>query len=243
MVGLCEPFYGSGAMDAKRQIVSVDFDEQAPRRVAPKGLSRLFTYATGKDILVVGPSGAGKTKFGEYLKWGILSQEGTREMTYHITKSATFAICIGEGGFTLKVRRAMDTPGQTGPVDHATLVGQRKPHAVIVVVDCTKEPASSLRWLHLFFDRLDTVIRKNNAVLKRLDGMVVLLNKRDKVRKPKLNRLREDVEEVLAEHLSVSMGADYVRAIPILECVSVETRRGSTLIDNVIAQLMQQLAR
>ena len=122
MVGLCEPFYGSGAMDAKRQIVSVDFDEQAPRRVAPKGLSRLFTYATGKDILVVGPSGAGKTKFGEYLKWGILSQEGTREMTYHITKSATFAICIGEGGFTLKVRRAMDTPGQTGPVDHATLV-------------------------------------------------------------------------------------------------------------------------
>lgn len=230
-------------MDAKRQIVSVGLDNEAPRRVAPRGLARLFTYATGKDILVVGPSGAGKTKFGEYLKSGILSQEGTREMTYHVTQSPTFMIQIGDGGFTLKVRRAVDTPGQTGPVDHAGLVAQRRPHAVIVVLDCSKEVPTILRWLHLFCDRLDTVLRKGSSVQKRLDGMLILLNKRDKVRKPRLNRLKQDVEDVLLEHLSVVLGADRVRAIPILECISVETRRGTALIDNVINQLMQRLSR
>ncbi len=230
-------------MDAKRQIVSVGLEDQTPRRVAPRGLARLFTYATGKDILVVGPSGAGKTKFGEYLRCGILSQEGTREMTYHVTQSATFMIQIGEGGFTLKVRRAVDTPGQTGPVDHASLVGQRKPHAVIVVLDCSKEPSTLLRWLHLFCDRLDTVLRKGSALQRRLDGMLVLLNKRDKVRKPKFNRLKRDVEDILSEHLSVSLGPERVRSIPVLECIAVETRRGSALIDNVISQLMERLAR
>ncbi len=230
-------------MDAKRQIVSVGLETQAPRRVAPKGLARLFTYATGKDILVVGPSGAGKTKFGEYLKWGLLSQEGTREMTYHVTQSATFKIQIGEGGFTLKVRRAVDTPGQTGPVDHAGLVGQRKPHAVIVVLDCSKEPSTLLRWLHLFCDRLDTVLRRGASVQKRLAGMLVLLNKRDKVKKPKFNRLKREVQDVLVEHLSVSLGADRVHSIPVLECISVETRRGSILIDSVIDQLIERLAR
>jgi signal recognition particle receptor subunit beta len=229
-------------MDAKKQIVSVGLEAQAPRRLAPKGLARLFTYATGKDILVVGPSGAGKTKFGEYLKWGILSQEDTREMTYHVTQSATFVIQIGEGGFTLKVRRAVDTPGQTGPIDHAGMVGQRKPHAVVVVLDCSKEPATLLRWLHLFCDRLDTVLRKSSAVQKRLGGMLILLNKRDKITRRKFNRLRGEIEEVLLEHLSVVMGADRVHSIPILECISVETRRGVTMIDTVIGHLMGQLA-
>lgn len=229
-------------MDAKRQIVSVGLEADAPRRLAPKGLSRLFTYATGKDILVVGPSGAGKTKFGEYLRSGILSQEGTREMTYHVSKSPTFAIQIGEGGFTLKVRRAVDTPGQTGPVEHAGLVGQRKPHAVIVVLDCDREKDPLLRWLHLFCDRLDTVLRKNGSACRRLDGVLVVLNKRDKVKKPRFNRLKRDVEGVLCEHLAVVMGTEGVQSIPILECISVQTRRGAALIDEVITQLMARLA-
>jgi GTPase SAR1 family protein len=230
-------------MDAKMQIVSTDSDTKAPGRMAPRGLARLFTYATGKDILVVGPSGAGKTKFSEYLRAGILSKARTREMTYHVTKSATFVIRVREGGFTLKVRRAVDTPGQTGPVDHASMVGERKPHAVIIVLDSSKEPATFLRWLHLFCNRLDTVLRKGSFAKKKLDGVLVLLNKRDRISKKKFNELKEQVAEVLARHLSVSMGADRAEAIPILECVSVQTRRGSAMIDSVIDQLMERLAR
>jgi GTPase SAR1 family protein len=230
-------------MDAKMQIVSTDSDTKAPGRVAPRGLARLFTYATGKDILVVGPSGAGKTKFSEYLRMGILSQSRTREMTYHVTSSATFVIRVREGGFTLKVRRAVDTPGQTGPIDHASMVGERKPHAVIIVLDSSKETAATLRWLHLFCNRLDTVLRRGSFAQKKLDGVLVLLNKRDRISKKKFNEIKDDVAEVLARHLSVSIGADRVQAIPILECISVQTRRGSALIDSVIDQLLERLAR
>jgi GTPase SAR1 family protein len=229
-------------MAAKTRTVSMDSETKTTQRLAPKGLSRLFTYATGKDILVVGPSGAGKTKFAEYLRAGILGQEGMREMTYHITPSATFVISVPQRGFTLKVRRAVDTPGQTGPVSHASLIGERKPHAVIIVLDSSEEPSTLSRWLRLFCNRLDTILRKGSFGQKRLNGILVLLNKRDKITKKEAGRLRQDVEDALTRHLSVALGAARVQAIPILDCISVETRRGTALIDVVIDQLMERLA-
>jgi len=225
----------------KRSVSKGTKKKPALDRVTLTGMSRLLAFAGGKEILVVGPSGAGKTKFSEYLREGILGQENTREMTYHISQSTTFM--IREGGVTLKVRRAVDTPGQTGPINHANLVGQRKPHALIIVLDCNAEAHTVMRWLHLFCDRLDTVMRKGFFAQKKLHGILVLLNKRDKIRKKQFNELRQDVETVLSRYLSVCLGAARVQAIPIMECISVQTKRGTALIDDVIDQLMERLAK
>ena len=115
------------------------------RRTAPRGVSRLITYAKGKEILVLGPASAGKTKFAQYLRLGTLDREGERRMTFHITKSPVFTIRIGAGRRRLNVRRAVDTPGQVGPIQHANLVGQRKPDGVILVLDCSKTAPSTVR--------------------------------------------------------------------------------------------------
>jgi len=224
--------------------VGAEQGEAASGRAAPRGFSRLAAYATGKEILIVGPSSAGKTKFSQYLILGALDAEDTREMTYQITKSGVFVIRIGaQGHLALKVRRAVDTPGQVGPIQHASLVGRRKPHGVIVMLDSTKAVSTSVRWLRLFCDRLDTVLRKGSYGRTKLSGFLVLLNKRDKVNNSESSELKESVQEVLGRYLSVVLGADRVSSIPILECVSVQTKRGSALIDEVINQLAAQLTR
>jgi hypothetical protein len=231
-------------MDARNQTTQAGFGLVTTRVTPPRGLFRLTAYATGKQILILGPGSAGKTRFCEYLRLGALGPGAKREITYHITKSPTFVIKIGkEPGLVLKVRQAVDTPGQVGPVQHANLVGRRRPHAVVVVLDCSKAPSTTLRWLRLFCNRLDTVLRRGSQTKKRLNEIVVLLNKRDKITHIEWDSLAQEVKGVLRSHLSVVMGADRLASIPILECICVQTPQGTILIDEVIHHLAARLTR
>lgn len=222
-----------------------EFSEvSAVRRGRPKGLARLRTYATGKEILVLGPSSAGKSKFAEYLQLGRLHPEGQREMTYGLTKSPTFTLTLGvDGRVALNVRRTVDTPGQTGPVQHAGLVGERKPHAVVVMLDSSRPIATSVKWLDLFCDRLDTVLRKGHHIRNKLREIVVVLNKRDKIDPAERDELAARVRQVLDRHLAVVLGPDRAAAIPVLECICIEGPHGPALIDAVLACLAERLTQ
>ena len=216
---------------------------KAIMRISPRRISWLRTYATGKELLILGPSGAGKTTFAEYLRLGILEPEGKQEMTYAITKSPTFSVAVGShGAVVLKVRRAVDPPGQVGPLQHATLVGRRRPHAVIVMLDASKTISATIGWLRLFCDRLDTVLRKKPSAQRKLSEIVVVLNKRDKINKKRSDKVKRDVQKVLSNYLSVVLGTTRVRSIPVSECISVKTKRRKVSIDNVITDLAARLA-
>ncbi|HPC96493.1 MAG TPA: GTPase domain-containing protein [Sedimentisphaerales bacterium] len=237
-------------MDAKGKGAFEISEDKALQRDRPKGLARLRTYATGKEILVLGPSSAGKSKFAEYLQLGRLHPEGEREMTYGVTKSPTFVLTLatdpdasrsGRSGLVLNVRRTVDTPGQTGPVQHASLVGDRKPHAIVIMLDGSKPISATIHWLSLFCNRLDTVLRKSRHVQKKLREIAVVLNKRDKIDQDQCNELAAGVREVLQRHLSVVLGVDRVGTIPIFECISIQTPQGTALIDTVLTHLAQQL--
>ena len=103
-------------MDTETQTAPVGWGAQTTRRIPLRGLSRLSAYARGKEILILGPGRAGKTKFAQYLQLGVLDAEGQREMTYGVTKSPAFVVSIGgPRGLMFEVRRAVDTPGQVGP--------------------------------------------------------------------------------------------------------------------------------
>ncbi len=216
---------------------------KAIMRISPRRISWLRTYATGKELLILGPSGAGKTTFAEYLRLGILEPEGKQEMTYAITKSPTFSVAVGpEGTLILKVRRAVDPPGQVGPLQHATLVGRRKPHAVIVMLDASKTVSATISWLRLFCDRLDTVLRKKPSAQRRLSEIVVVLNKRDKINKKRSDKVKRDVQKVLSRYLSVVLGTTRACSIPVSECISVRTKPRRVSIDDVITDLAARLA-
>jgi hypothetical protein len=120
-------------------------------------------------------------------------------------------------------------------------VGRRKPHAVIIMLDSTKAVSTSVRWLRLFCDRLDTVLRKGTYAKTKLRGVLVLLNKRDKISSSKSEEVAEAARKVLGRYLSVVLGADRASMIPILECISVQTPQGTGFIDEVINQLAERL--
>jgi GTP-binding protein EngB required for normal cell division len=221
---------------------AVDAPVEALRRVPVKGFARLAAFLRGKEILIVGPGNAGKSKFAQYLRFAALDPEGVREMTYALTKSPTFVLGVGgEEGFELKVRRTVDTCGQVGPLQHALLVARRQPHAVIIILDCGADPRSMLRWLCLFCDALDSILRKLPSARRRLQEIVVILNKRDKIDDGEFAKLHQAVRKALERFLTVVWGAHRIRAIPIVECISVWTERGTALIDGVIAQLAERL--
>lgn len=229
-------------MNAKSETVPLDLSQTPQRRSAGKGLARLLTYAIGKEILVLGPSGAGKTKFTEYLRLGALDPAGKREMTYHIRKSPSFVVGVGtDRQLALKVRRAVDTPGQVGPWQHGSLVGRRKPHAIIVVLDSTTAVSTTVAWLRLFCSRLDTVLRDRSYVRRKLSEMVILLNKRDRIDNAEFDQLRRGVREVLEQHLSLVLGLERAQSIPVIECISIQTNQGTEMIDYVIGYLTQRL--
>ncbi|OHB61819.1 MAG: hypothetical protein A2Y76_07270 [Planctomycetes bacterium RBG_13_60_9] len=230
-------------MNPEAQTIYVESIVQTPRRVPVKGLSRLATYIRGKEILILGPGSVGKSKFAQYLRLATLDPEGKREMTYAVTRSPAFVVDLGrQEGRVLRIRRTVDTPGQVGPLQHALLVARRKPHAVIVVLDCSGDPRSMLRWFCLFCNALDSVLRKVFPVARRLQEMVVILNKRDKVDDKEFAKLQQAVRKVLERYLLVVWGEERVASIPIVECISVRTARGTALIDGVIAQLAERLA-
>ena len=231
-------------MEAEIRTVSSGLSATTPRRARPRGLYALITHALGKEILVLGPSTAGKTKFAEYLRLGVLDPEGKREMTYGVRKSPAFTVGIGQNrDVVLKVRRAVDTPGQVGPIEHATMVGRRKPHAIIVVLDSSRAALMMTTWLHLFCDRLDTILRRGSYARRRLAEIIVLLNKRDKIDREQAEYLRQGVREVLHRRLRVVLGTERVQSIPILDCISIQTENESTLIDQAISTLAGRLAR
>ena len=180
---------------------------ETPRRVPAKGLSRLAAYIRGKEILILGPGSAGKTKFAQYLQLGALDPEGKREMTYGVTRSPAFAVSLGrDEGPMLRVRRTVDTPGQVGPLQHALLVARHRPHAVIVLLDCSSDPSATRRWFCLFCATLDSVLRKASSGARRLQELVVILNKRDKIEDREFAQLRQAVREALERFLSVAWG-------------------------------------
>ena len=58
----------------------------------------------------------------------------------------------------------------------------------------------------------------------------------------KLTDLRQTVRAALDRYLAVALGRDRCAAIPVLECISVQTPQGSDLIDTVITHLAEHLA-
>jgi hypothetical protein len=69
-------------MEAEAQTVWMEWSVEMMRRTLVAWFSRLTTYARGKEILIVGPGSAGKTKFAQYLRHRRSGSEGQRDMTY-----------------------------------------------------------------------------------------------------------------------------------------------------------------
>ncbi|GAA5510027.1 GTPase domain-containing protein [Novipirellula caenicola] len=225
--------------------IGVSVGVEVIRRTVPSGLKWLSAYARGVEMLIVGPGDVGKTSISDYLQFGMLETYQQHEKTLEIQNSKTFQISIGrDEALKLRVRRTIDVPGQTGPVEHANLVRERRPHCVLIVLDSSKPIDTVSRWLSPFCERLDHIYREDSRLLKKNRGLFVALNKRDAVRRTTdFDARQRHVKKCLVNGLGDVIGKQSAKAIPVMPTIAVQSRDGSELLDSLIRKVAKQVSR
>lgn len=234
----------NGGEILKPAAIMVDFGVEALRRAAPGGLAWIKTYARGINLLIVGPSGSGKSSFFDYLVYGLLRRQSDHITTSTENRSPTFSIPLGRNeSLRLRVRKALDQPGQLAPITQATLIKEKRPHAVIVILDSTATIADLKNWIAEFCEHADRVFRESSALRRKIRSFIVCLNKRDKLNTRQQYSSRSvAVRRGLNDGLASTFGTSYVKGIPIMQCVSVQTSEyESSLIDDVIVAIAKQV--
>ena len=215
------------------------------QRTAPAALERVTARIRGITLLLIGPSGAGKTAFFDYLNYGLLLPESEHVTTVQARSSGPLALSIGKDArLKLRVRRSTDPPGQHGPMAHADLIGAKRPHAVLLILDSTAPVPDLKAWVSEFCKHAERVFGQSSAHKRKIRSFIVCLNKADKSRSPQhFSARHRAVRECLVEGLAAALGNHYVQSIPILRCVSVLTSQDkpTLLIDTAIAKLALQV--
>lgn len=218
---------------------------EAIKRTAPRGLEWVATYLRGIKMLILGPGGAGKTSISDYLDLGELNAIQPHTKTLDIRKSKTFKILVGRNNsLNLRIRRTIDVPGQTGPVAHADLVNEFRPHVLLVVLDSSTSASALSSWLDPFCERLEHHYRADKRLLRKNRGIFVALNKRDLVARQKdYDARKRRVTERLLQGLGQVLGKQTANAIPVMPTIAVHNQNDSALLDELIKRIAKQISR
>ena len=215
-------------------------------RAAPTGMEIVRSWLTGKQVVVVGPPRAGKSTFIDYLHYGLFEDEKDTSKTIDITATARFNVKIGrDSALQLLVSRAIDVPGQIGPVWQADVVFHTRPHAVLLMVDLsapldgTAEQATA-SWLEAYCKRLEAQWRAKGKRGNRTKTMIVIMNKADKVEASVIETHRKRYREIIDTQLRDARGK-MLEDIAILPCVTVNNPNGTKSVDAVISHLAKAL--
>lgn len=147
----------------------------------------------------------------------------------------------------LAVRSVIDVPGQVGPLEHAKLVFERRPHAIVIFADLTRplkgEPErAAAAWMQEFCRTLEAHWRVNRKRKNRIKSIVLVLNKRDKVDEKKVAAWKQALRKIIEAELREARG-QMLAEIAIMPCVMVANPEGTKAVDSLIAHLTKALAR
>lgn len=198
----------------------------------------------GKKVIVVGPPGAGKSTFMDYLHYGVFDPAQSPEVTVRPRTAKNFKFTLGrKKSLVASIKRALDMPGQPDPRWVAEEVFRERPHALIVVLDATAptddeaDPRSTAIWLRKFSRAAEQMARETRGKRNRLRTVVVALNKIDRVSEPELQTREARCQEVLDDWRAGGPGAAPPR---ILRCISVcvpGRTDGTSWIDAVLSDV------
>ena len=235
--------------------------------VAVTGAKKLWTRLRGRTILVVGPSGVGKTTFRNYLQDGMLRMFQLDPVHTLERDEGTFTELIrGRGGaLVASLRRSVDEPGDYPPRDHAAEVKRFKPNCLVLVLDSSNilsanPTPSSLVWLNEFAKELDSVLFRNPRLGGKIRLMLVVMNKWDKLltdeqkrKTPKLlmsewEKSMSSDQKAVYEHVNQILKIykdDFqkygVRRIEVAPCSSVINHFGVDLIEQITTSIAEGL--
>src|SRR5688572_13620712 len=106
------------------------------KAVVPRGFAKTRAWLSGKVVLILGPKESGKTRFVNYLQYGILLPEKEELPTAKDPPTATFSIIVGrDKSLHLNLRSVIDVSGQAAADIQAEKILERRPHGVVIIID------------------------------------------------------------------------------------------------------------
>lgn len=126
----------------------------------------------------------------------------------------------------MEIRKTVDTVGQVSAAEHARLVQTYRPHVLILVLDLTgawdgQNEHSTRYYLDEFFDYFGDSYKSSYLVRRKLKGVVLILNKRDRVADRKSETWIKKIKQQVQNKLSPILGAR-ARHVVIMESSLVE---------------------
>ncbi|NKB81193.1 MAG: hypothetical protein GKS05_04750 [Nitrospirales bacterium] len=219
--------------------------EISPSKLAIKFAKPVITYVwhwlRGYNLVLLGPSLAGKTRFLRFLYTLEFVPDHKNEYaraadrTLKERKEGLVVLKIGVGNrVELPLRAVVDEPGMAEGEDHANLIVDSKrfasgAHVIVIVLDASQQE-ESLKWIGDFGKRLTQII--TNA--PGLREIFVLLNKYDKCQN--YDAVNREVADRLYEELKPAIG-EKGKTIKIRPTILIKNNKAVELINVVFQDL------
>ena len=218
-------------------------------RAIPSGFALIKSWVKGKEILVLGPSRAGKTTFIDYLQHGLFDAEKASNKTMQEEYTPRFNVSIGRNkNLEMVVKKVVDIPGQWGPGKHADIAFERNPHAIVLILDAKSpltgtDPTRSLAaWVQEFSQRLETLWRSNKRKKHRIQTIVVAVNKADKASEAKLAKCAASIGKIINSELKSSKGS-MLDEVLVTPTIFVQNPEGTAYLDRTVSHLAKALTK
>lgn len=218
-------------------------------RAGRPGIAKLFSVLRGKTLMVIGPRASGKSTFLNYVRYGVFQHEQDAQSTYRPQNIQDFRLAIGQDkALTVSIRKAIDIPGQWNSKDLADDVFERRPHALVVMLDLSapledpNDSRSTAIWLRQFCTEAEVRAHASKARKNRLRVIVVVLNKADLVSDEEFAEKRQVFEKIIDNGWKTARGQHH--ADPIFRrCVAVKNQDGTQWIDSILVDIGTGLVR
>lgn len=208
---------------------------------APRGLEIIKSWWKGETILIIGQERAGKTTFLDYFHYGLWGDERETVRTLKDLPTARFNIKLGrDEALEICITTAIDTSGQAPHFQQAEKAFAENPHALLIFMDLSKPLKTSSEWLTELCKRLETYWRTNKRKRNRIQSIILVLNKKDKVDAKAIASRKKSFQKILDSQLKDARGK-MLDDIAIMPTVIVTNPDNTKSVDNLIAHLAKSL--
>jgi signal recognition particle receptor subunit beta len=221
----------------------------AIERGAPAGIGVLRSWLRGKTIVVVGQPQAGKSTFIRYVQYGIFEHADEMQRTWDPIESPKFNLRLGpDRSCEVSVKTVLELPGQVAARNLADSAFERRPHALLLLLDLThplegsSEERASATWLRNFCRRFDERWQRVKADRNRLRSVIIVMNKMDIAQSGAAQTNEVAYRKVLSEEWRASRGPHSDDPL-YRRCIMVENPDGTKWVDRVLVDMATALIR
>jgi hypothetical protein len=236
------------AVPGPEEAIAIGLVKLAIEQGGRPGVAKLKALLAGKTLMVIGPPRSGKTTFLDYVRYGVFQHAQTTEPTFRPQKSRDFKLKVGEHQtLVVSIKTAVDIPGELNSQQLADEVFERRPHALIIMLDLSaplddpNDYRSSARWLRQFCAKAEQRALGMKAKKNRLRSVIVAMNKADLVNDATLLGNERAYREVMDQHWKLAGG---LRASDPLfrKCIAVANKDGERWVNAILVDVAKKLS-